>query len=323
MITKSVQKIVARPIRKSVVLIASLAMVALAATLAAQAPSQSMPAQTTAPAPAQTGASAPTTTSPIVVKYAPPSQSAVLGTTFVDWDALAFHTTGNGQQAPVFDNPTPTLEKFEVHISTLNPGKMSHPVHEHPWEEILLIKDGEMDASINGQTHHAGPGYLVFFASHDPHNAQNNGDKPVTYYVINFVTDLVHTVADKPAAQQAVAGMLPSSVIDSNSATAAPTPTGTRASVVDSPTLTFARLESHITTLNVGASTMPDIVDPGDELFIVKAGAIEAHVNGVAARISAGSFFYCAPNDKRTFRNIGAVPAVYQVIKVMSDKSPK
>jgi quercetin dioxygenase-like cupin family protein len=301
---------VSSPYTKSFVLILLLANIALTASLAAQAPAQSAPAQAATPG-------------PIVVKYAPPSQTTVLGTTFVDWDALAVHTTANGEQRPVFDNPTPTLEKFEVHISTLNPGKMSHPVHQHPWEEILLIKDGEMDASINGVIHHAGPGALIFFASHDPHNAQNNGDKPVTYYVINFVTDLVHTVADKPASEQAVAGMLPSSVIDSNSAPAVATGTGTRASVVDSPTLTFARLESHITTLNVGASTAADIVDPGDELFIVKSGAIEARVNGVSARINAGSFFYCAPNDKRTFRNIGATPAVYQVIKVMSDKSPK
>jgi len=311
---------VSSPYMKLLFAILVLAPIALAASLAAPAMAQTMPAQT-APASMAPDQAAPGT--PIVVKYAPPSQTAVLGTTFVDWDALAVHTTANGEQRPVFDNPTPTLEKLEVHISTLNPGKMSHPVHQHPWEEILLIKDGEMDASINGVIHHAGPGALIFFASHDPHNAQNNGDKPVTYYVINFVTDLVHTVADKPAAEQAVAGMLPSSVIDSNSAPAVATATGTRASVVDSPTLTFARLESHITTLNVGASTMPDIVDPGDELFIVKSGAIEARVNGVSARINAGSFFYCAPNDKRTFRNIGATPAVYQVIKVMSDKSPK
>jgi len=303
---------VSSPYMKSLLVILFLANVALAASLAAQTPATIAPGQTAA-----------TPTEPLHAKYAPPSQTTVLGTTFVDWDALAAHTTANGEQRAVFDNPTPTLEKLEVHISTLNPGKMSHPPHEHPWEEILLIKDGEMDASINGVIHHAGPGALIFFASHDVHNAQNNGTAPVTYYVINFVTDLVHTVADKPAAEQAVAGMLPSSVIDSNSATAAPTPTGSRASVVDSPTLTFARLESHITTLNVGATTLPDIVDPGDELFIVKSGAIEARVNGVAARINAGSFFYCAPNDKRTFRNIGTVPAVYQVIKVMSDKSPK
>jgi len=36
-----------------------------------------------------------------------------------------------------------------------------------------------------------------------------------------------------------------------------------------------------------------------------------------------GSVFYCAPNSKRTFRNIGTSPASYQVIKVVSDKTPK
>lgn len=301
---------------KSIVLILSLACVAVASVLTQVA------AQTAA---AQTTATATTTTAqgPIHAKYGPPAHSEILGTTFIDWDALAVRTTANGEQRAVFDNPTATLEKFEVHVSTLNPGMMSHPPHEHPWEEILVIKDGEVDVSINGVKHHAGPGALVFFASHDVHNAQNNGDKPATYYVINFVTDVVSTVADKPAAEQAVVGMLPSSVIDCNARPAVATASGSRASVVVSPTLTFARFESHITTLNVGASTAADIVDPGDELFIVKAGAIEARINGVAARINAGSFFYCAPNDKRTFRNIGAVPAIYQVIKVMSDKSPK
>ncbi|MGB6544222.1 MAG: cupin domain-containing protein, partial [Candidatus Acidiferrales bacterium] len=63
--------------------------------------------------------------------------------------------------------------------------------------------------------------------------------------------------------------------------------------------------------------------DAGDEIFIVKSGTLDARVNGVTARITAGSLFYIAPNDKRTLKNIGATPAVYQVIKVMSDKSPK
>jgi hypothetical protein len=36
-----------------------------------------------------------------------------------------------------------------------------------------------------------------------------------------------------------------------------------------------------------------------------------------------GSVLYWAPNDKRTIRNLGTTPATYQVIKVISDKSPK
>jgi hypothetical protein len=39
--------------------------------------------------------------------------------------------------------------------------------------------------------------------------------------------------------------------------------------------------------------------------------------------MAAGSFYYVAPNDERTMKNIGTEPCSYQVIKVVSDKSPK
>jgi quercetin dioxygenase-like cupin family protein len=260
---------------------------------------------------------------PISVTYAPPRHSNPLGTTFVDWDSLPPRATPTGQLREVFDNPTATLEKLEVHVTTLRPGMMSHAVHHHPWEELILVKEGDLQVSINGQEHRVGPGYLIFFASHDPHNIQNVGSDPATYYVVNFGTDKVHTVPDKPASEQAVPGMLPSSVIDCNSLPASPTKTGSRVSVLGSPTLTFLRLECHITTLDEGQSTLTDIVDSGDELFILRKGIIEARVDGVACRMREGSVFYCAPNSKRTFRNIGTSPASYQVIKVVSDKTPK
>jgi quercetin dioxygenase-like cupin family protein len=260
---------------------------------------------------------------PVSVSYSPPSHKNVLGTTFIDWDALAVRTTPIGQQRSVFDNPTPTLEKFEVHITTLRPGMVSHAVHHHPWEEMLLIKEGNVDVSINGIHHPAGPGFLIFFASHDPHNLKNVGDGPATYYVINFYTDLVHTTPNKPASEQAVPGKLPSSVIDCQSQPATATPTGSTINVVNSPTLTFLNLSSHITTLNANQTTRSDMVDSGDELFILKTGTLEASVNGVSCRLNAGSLFYCAPNDKRTFKNIGTTPAAYQVIKVVSANSPK
>jgi quercetin dioxygenase-like cupin family protein len=298
---------------KPIVLILLLGSIAVATLIATE---------TTAAQTAAAPASAPSES--LHVKYAPPGEAEVLGTTFVDWDALAVRTTANGELRVAFDNPTATLEKLDVHVTTVNPGMASHPVHDHAWEELILVKDGDFDVSINGVKRHAGPGYLVFFASHDAHNMVNSGSTPASYYVINFVTDKALTVPDEPAAEQAVPGMLASTVIDCDSIPSAPSPMGPlRANVIDSPTLTFSELESHISTLAVGQSTKADIVDPGDEVLVVKSGVMEAHVNGVAARISAGSFFYCAPNDKRTYRNIGTVPLVYQVFKAMSDKSPK
>jgi quercetin dioxygenase-like cupin family protein len=262
-------------------------------------------------------------TPPVELHYSPPSHMTILGTTFVDWDSLVPRYTPVGLSRAVFDNPTPTLEKFELHITTLRPGMLSHAVHHHPWEEIIIIKEGEVEANINGHTQRAGPGALVFYASHDPHNMKNIGTTDATYYVINFYTDLVHTVPDKPAIEQAVAGTMGSSVIDCNRLPSTPNATGSRVAVCDSPTLTFLNLSSHITTLNVGQSTRTDMVDAGDELFIVRSGELEARVNDVTCRLKEGSLFYIAPNDKRTFKNIGPAPASYLVIKVTSAKTPK
>ena len=264
-----------------------------------------------------------TAQSPTVSNYEPPKQSTVLVTTFVDWDSLTPNPTAVGQLRPVFDNPTVAMDKLEVHITTLNPGQESHPPHRHSWEEMLFIKDGDFEISINGKKQHAGPGALVFLASNDAHNARNVGSNPGTYYVLNFVTDLSHSTSAKSAAEQAVPGKLASSVIDCNSLPTTPTPTGAHVTCVSSPTLTFVALESHITTLNPGQQGTPNIIDPNDEIVIIKSGQVEITVDGVASRMNAGSLLYWAPNVKRTMRNVGSVPTSYQVFRVTSAKSPK
>jgi quercetin dioxygenase-like cupin family protein len=261
------------------------------------------------------------TSTPNSAIYSPPTNLVPLGSTFVDWNSLRFQATPVGLYCAVFNEPTPALEKIEVHVTTLFPGMASHSPHHHPWEEMLLVREGQIEVSINGRKETAGPGFLVFLASHDVHNATNTGDKPATYYVINFCTDVVHTTRDQAAAEWAPPAMLTSRVVDCDSI---PFPAnGGHREVFDSPTVTFLRLESHISTLSPGKSTTPRSRDPGDELFFVKSGLLEATLNGVACRLGPGSFYYVAPNDERTMRNIGTEPCSYQVIKVVSDKTPQ
>jgi glyoxylate utilization-related uncharacterized protein len=164
---------------------------------------------------------------------------------------------------------------------------------------------------------------MVFLASNDPHNARNVSNRPATYYVLNFVTDLSHSASAKSAADRAVTGKLASSVMDCSSLPSIPTSSGSRVVCVDSPTLTFLALESHVTTLNVGQQTAPNIIDSNDEVVVIKSGQVEVTVNGIASRMNEGSLLYWAPNDKRTLRNIGSTPTSYQVVRVTSAKSPK
>jgi quercetin dioxygenase-like cupin family protein len=267
-------------------------------------------------------AAAPTETRAQAVSatYSPPTSSIPLTSTFVDWDSLKFKSTPVGLYCGVFDNPTSTLEKMEVHVTTLFPGMSSHSPHHHPWEEIFLIKEGQLEVLINGRKQTAGPGAMAFIASHDVHHVTNTSDKPATYYVITFCTDAVHTVRDQPAAQWAPAGTLSSQVFDCDSMP--PPAGGGHKTIFDSPTLAFLELESHVSTLKPGAGTRPGNRDPGDELFIVKSGVLEVTLNGISSRMSAGSFYYVAPNDERTMKNIGTQPCSYQVIKVVSERSP-
>ena len=52
-----------------------------------------------------------------------------IGSTVFKWDDLAVKPTPNGERRDVANNPTATLEVFECHITTLNPGRESHAPH--------------------------------------------------------------------------------------------------------------------------------------------------------------------------------------------------
>ena len=76
------------------------------------------------------------------VQQAPPAPTTVLPSRVVDWNSMEATATRTGQRRTVFDAPTDTLDKLHLHITTLNPGENTGPLHRHPQEEIVIIKEG-------------------------------------------------------------------------------------------------------------------------------------------------------------------------------------
>jgi quercetin dioxygenase-like cupin family protein len=83
-----------------------------------------------------------------------------------------------------------TLDELEMHITTLKPGLSSHPPHTHPNEELLIVREGTVEALVDGKLKRVGPGSIVFQASNVPHNITNVGDVPATYHVVNWKSPL-------------------------------------------------------------------------------------------------------------------------------------
>ncbi len=110
----------------------------------------------------------------------------VLDSTAWKWEDIQAKDTEVGQYRFVTREPTRTLAELEMHITTLKPHTASHAPHTHPNEEMVIVKEGTLQAHVNGREIVVGPGSVLFFASMQPHAVQNVGDTPATYHVINW-----------------------------------------------------------------------------------------------------------------------------------------
>jgi len=113
-------------------------------------------------------------------------QKAVMRSALFQWNAVPAKQTEVGALRQFFRSPTATLDELELHVTTLNPGVSSHPPHRHPNEELVIIKEGTVEALVNGELQKAGPGSVIFNASNELHALKNVGATPATYHVINW-----------------------------------------------------------------------------------------------------------------------------------------
>jgi quercetin dioxygenase-like cupin family protein len=115
-----------------------------------------------------------------------PARTAVQGSTIFDWTEMKVQPTKVGSVRRLCQVPTATLDELEMHITTLNPGETSHPPHQHPDEELLIVKEGTVESLVNGEQRRVGPGSVIFQASNQMHGIRNVGDGPATYHVIRW-----------------------------------------------------------------------------------------------------------------------------------------
>jgi quercetin dioxygenase-like cupin family protein len=117
-------------------------------------------------------------------------QPPKLASAVFDWTKLTPTPTPTGVRRDVFDAPTTTLDKVHCHITTLQPGADSGAPRRHLQEEIIIVKEGQVEAHIDGRVQTAGPGSVFFFAANAVTRLRNAGEGPATYIVIYYFTPL-------------------------------------------------------------------------------------------------------------------------------------
>jgi XRE family transcriptional regulator, regulator of sulfur utilization len=110
----------------------------------------------------------------------------LMHSTAFDWTTMTAKPNAYGEVRSVVRRPTATLAELEMHVTTLNPGQTSHAPHQHPNEELIIIREGTVEALVHGDWKKLGPGSIIFQASNELHGIKNVGSGAATYHVVNW-----------------------------------------------------------------------------------------------------------------------------------------
>jgi len=85
---------------------------------------------------------------------------------------------------PILDGKIYNGCPLEIHATELPPGGAPHAAHHHEHEEMFLVREGTLQATVSGKVSNLGPGSMVFVHSNEEHGVKNVGTTTAHYFVI-------------------------------------------------------------------------------------------------------------------------------------------
>jgi len=108
------------------------------------------------------------------------------GSILMDWNEPKVEKTDRGERRQFFNRPTALFEKFDMHVTTLNQGAVSHLPHAHRQEEIILVKSGNISMQVADKHYAATAGDIVFLSTGVLHALENTGKGSCTYFAFQW-----------------------------------------------------------------------------------------------------------------------------------------
>jgi len=111
-------------------------------------------------------------------------QKPVLPAKAYKYEDLPVKPNGQNEGRAVFDGLTHTKYPMELHMTKLGPGQSPHAPHQHINEEVLTLRTGQLDVTMDGVTTRVSAGSIVYAASNVLHGWKNPGPEPAEYFVL-------------------------------------------------------------------------------------------------------------------------------------------
>jgi mannose-6-phosphate isomerase-like protein (cupin superfamily) len=119
----------------------------------------------------------------------PPAQTGTLPSKAFPLGELSARQSGTIKLYQILTGNTHTGYRVDLHESDLPGGGVPHPPHRHVHEELLFVREGELEVVINGQWTRLAPGSCAYMASNDLHVYRNPGSATAKYFVLALGND--------------------------------------------------------------------------------------------------------------------------------------
>ena len=205
----------------------------------------------------------------------------------------------------VLEGKTFALEYFEIHASTLEPGKAPHPPHTHAdQEELMIVKEGHVKITIAGQSKILGPGSIAFAIPGDEHGIENAGNTQATYYILKYKGKLAMNL--ERAKQSGGSFMLDWNDLKTNN-----TGKGYRRDFFNRATSQLAQFEMHTTALNKDSVSHAPHTHVQEEVILIIRGNVTMHIDGKLYPASAGDLVFLSSGIPHALLNTGKEQCEY------------
>ena len=118
-----------------------------------------------------------------------PAQNEILPAKAFRFEALPETAGATTRIRQMLKGETHSGFLIDLHVTELAAGQMPHAPHRHVHEELVMIREGELEVTIAGRTSRLGAGSAAYLASNVEHGWKNIGTTPARYFVLALGTD--------------------------------------------------------------------------------------------------------------------------------------
>jgi (S)-ureidoglycine aminohydrolase len=227
------------------------------------------------------------------------------------WKSAPVEKTKTGSRRVLVDGAATDFAFMRIAAITLEKGKSAKVSDPADFEQMIVVKDGSLKITINGQAKTVVRGSVAIVMPGDKRSFANAAEGDATYYVLSYRSK---NPSDAERGKKAGGSF----VMDWNDVKYVPRGDGKGGTrqFFSRATAMGQRMDLHATTLNPGQSSHDPHHHRAEEMLIMLDGDVEEYLgpaekDGRRKCATDGDIIYLVSNEWHGITNVGTKPALY------------